>query len=161
MARKFKKIMTKDFFLGAQNLNGMFDLSQNANLELSFALIEENSYEILGYVIMVPKNVGELNIVSLKEDDEEQFEKLKSLSGCQIDIYAENNEIRLQLIKAIPARIQQWNIENDKEIAYYYMDVVANNNVETIKIELDATDSFEYLENMCSKKTIIYCMLNV
>ena len=162
MARKIVDIMhDEDFFLHNANGVRMPETISRANLELSFALVEDTSYEILGWVMLIPSNIGTLQVAQSRNDDRIQIENLQSLQGCQLsDIWAKNETIRAKLINAIPVRINAWNVKYNQKIAYYFMDVVADNSVRTTEIELNATGSFEYLENAYTKKAIVYHLLN-
>ena len=124
-------------------------------------MIEENPYEVLGYVLLSLTNVGDLQVAKSREEEREQLNLLQGLQGCQLlYIWSKTEKIKTQLIKCIPFRILKWNIEYNQNISFYYMDVVADSSVKMIEIELNATDSFEYLENNNLKRTIIYCLLN-
>ena len=56
MARKIVDIMHEDFFLHNANDVRMPKTTSRANLELSFALVEESPYEILGWVLLTLSN---------------------------------------------------------------------------------------------------------
>lgn len=161
MAEKFVNIMREEFFLHNANGVRMPETTSGANLELSFALVEDTTGKIFGWVMLTPSNVGALQVALSSEDDKKQLEKLQSLQGClMLDVWAENDRIKAKLINAIPGRINAWNDKYNQKIAYYFMDVVADNSVKTTEIELNATGSFEYLESAYTKKTIVYYLLN-
>ena len=141
--------------------NMMPKTTNRANLELSFALVEDTSDEILGWVLLTLSNLGALQVAESREDDKKLLEKLQTQQGCQLlDFWAKNEMVRAKLINAIPVRINAWNAEYNQKIAYYFMDVVADNSVRTTEIELNATGSFEYLEDDYTIKTIVYHLLN-
>ena len=162
MARKIVDIMHEDFFLHNANGVRMPETISRANLELSFALVEDTSDEILGWVMLIPSNIGTLQVAQSRNDDRIQIENLQSLQGCQLlDIWAKDEMVRAKLINdAIPLQINAWNAKYNQKIAYYFMDVVANNSVLATETDLDATGSFEYLEDAYTKKTIVYHLLN-
>ncbi len=161
MTKKIVKIMHEDFFLHNANGVSMPETISRANLELSFALVEDTSDEILGWVMLIPSNIGALQVAKSRNDDRMQLENLQGLQGCQLlDIWAKNETVRAKLINAIPVRINAWNAEYNQKIAYYYKGVVADNSVITEETELNATGSFEYLENAYTKKAIVYHLLN-
>ena len=101
-------------------------------------------------------------MAQFRNDDRMQLENLQGLQGCQLlDIWAKNEMVRAKLINdAIPVQINAWNAKYNQKIAYYFMDVVADNSVIATEIDLDATGSFEYLEDAYTKKTIVYHLLN-
>lgn len=160
MVKRFEEIMHEEFFLHDTNDARMPKTTSRANLELSFALVEESPYEILGWVMLTPSNIGALQVAASREEDQKRLEKLQTLQGCQLlDIWAKNYSIRAELIKVIPQRLKAWNDKYQQKIAYFYMEVVADNSsVKTEKIELDATGSFEHLED-AYKKAIVYRLL--
>ena len=162
MARKIVDIMHEDFFLHNTNGVRMPETISRANLELSFALVEESPYEILGWVLLTLSNLGSLQVAESRENDKKRLEELQNLQGCQLlDIWAKDEMVRAKLINdAIPVQINAWNAKYNQKIAYYFMDVVANNSVIATETDLDATGSFEYLEDAYTKKTIVYHLLN-
>lgn len=161
MAERCVNIMQEDFFLHDANGVRIPETISGANLELSFALVEDTSDEILGWAMLIPSNIGALQVAQFRNDDRMQLENLQGLQGCQLlDIWAKNETVRAKLINAIPVRINAWNAKYNQKIAYYFMDVVADNSVRTTEIELNATGSFEYLEDDYTIKTIVYHLLN-
>lgn len=163
MALKIVNIMHEGFFLQNANAVRMPETTSGANLELSFALVEESSDEILGWVLLTPANFGALQVAESREDDKKLLEKLQTQQGCQLlDFWTKDERVRAKLINdAIPVQINAWNDKYQQKIAYFYMKLVADNSsVKTDKIELDATGSFEYLEDAYTKKTIVYHLLN-
>ena len=162
MTKKIVKIMHEDFFLHNANGVKMPETTSRANLELSFAVVEESPYEILGWVLLTLSNLGALQVAESREDDKKRLEELQNLQGCQLlDFWAKDEMVRAKLINdAILVRINAWNAKYNQKIAYYFMDVVADNSVGITETDLHATGSFEYLEDADTKKTIVYHLLN-
>lgn len=162
MTKKIVKIMHEDFFLHNANNVKMPETTSRANLELSFALVEESPYEILGWVLLTLSNLGALQVAESREDDKKLLETLQTQQGCQLlEFWAKDEMVRAKLINdAISVQINAWNAKYNQKIAYYFMDVVADNSVIATEIDLDATGSFEYLEDAYTKKTIVYHLLN-
>ena len=162
MTERFVSIMQEDFFLHNANGVRMPETISGANLELSFALVEDTSDEILGWVLLTLSNLGALQVAESREDDKKRLETLQTQQGCQLlEFWAKNKMVRAKLINdAIPVQINAWNAKYNQKIAYYFMDVVADNSVIATEIDLDATGSFEYLEDAYTKKTIVYHLLN-
>ena len=162
MTKKIVNIKQEDFFLHNANDAKMPKTTSRANLELSFALVEDTSDEILGWVLLTLSNLGALQVAESREDDKKRLETLQTQQGCQLlEFWAKNKMVRAKLINdAIPVQINAWNAKYNQKIAYYFMDVVADNSVIATEIDLDATGSFEYLEDAYTKKTIVYHLLN-
>ena len=102
MTKKIVKIMHEDFFLHNANDVRMPKTTNRANLELSFALVEESPYEILGWVLLTLSNLGALQVAESREDDKKRLETLQTQQGCQLlEFWAKDEMERDKLIDAI------------------------------------------------------------